>query len=73
MRDWLEGGEIPYVVAATKADKLSGNARARAVRNLAERFADGPLIPPLLVSSQTAMGIKQLWKLVDQALSPPKS
>jgi len=73
MQAWLKAKEIPNIVTATKADKLSGNARARVVRNLAERFASGPLVPPLLVSSQTNMGIKQLWKLAEQALSPPRS
>ncbi len=73
MQAWLKAKEIPNIVAATKADKLSGNARATAARGLAARFANGPLTPPLLVSSQTALGIKQLWKLADQVLSPPKS
>ncbi len=73
MQAWLKAKKIPNIVTATKADKLSGNGRARAARDLTARFADGPLIPPLLVSSQTGMGIKQLWKLADRALSPPKS
>ncbi len=73
MQEWLKAREIPNVVTATKTDKLSGNARARASRDLAKRFAKGPLIPPLLVSSKTTLGIKELWKLADRALSPPKS
>jgi len=73
MQEWLKAREIPNIVTATKADKLSGNARVSAARELAARFADGPMIPPMLVSSQTMLGIKQLWRLVDQALSPPKS
>ena len=73
MQEWLIAKEIPYLVTATKADKLSGNARARVVRELAARFAKGPLVPPMLVSAQTSMGIKELWKLLDRALSPPKS
>jgi GTP-binding protein len=73
MQEWLKAKEIPNVVTATKADKLSGNARARAARDLAVWFANGPLIPPLLVSSQTMMGLRELWKLADRALSPPKS
>ena len=36
MQEWLEAKKIPSVVAATKADKLSGNARARVSRDLAE-------------------------------------
>jgi GTP-binding protein len=73
MQEWLKAREIPNIVVATKADKLSGNARARADRNLATRFPSSPLMPPLLVSSQTSMGIRQLWKLVDRVLNPPKS
>ena len=33
MQEWLKAREISYLVTATKADKLSGNARARAVRD----------------------------------------
>ena len=73
MQEWLIAKEIPNIVTATKADKLSGNGRARAARNLAERFGSGPLMPPLLVSSRTAMGIRELWTAVDRALSPPTS
>ncbi|NIM01702.1 MAG: YihA family ribosome biogenesis GTP-binding protein [Acidobacteria bacterium] len=73
MQEWLKAKEIPNLVAATKADKLSGNARQKAVRVLASRLENGPLIPPLLVSAQTAMGIRELWKELDRALSPPKS
>ena len=73
MQEWLKAREIPNIVVATKADKLSGNGRASAARNLATRFPNSPLMSPILVSSQTSMGIRQLWKLVDQVLSPPKS
>jgi GTP-binding protein len=73
MQEWLKAREIPNIVVATKADKLSGNGRANAARNLATRFPNSPLMSPILVSSQTSMGIRQLWKLVDQVLSPPKS
>ena len=73
MQEWLKAKEIPNIVTATKADKLSGNGRARAVRDLGARFANGPLIPPLLVSSKTGLGIRELWRLADQALSPPRS
>ncbi|NIM01902.1 MAG: YihA family ribosome biogenesis GTP-binding protein [Acidobacteria bacterium] len=73
MQEWLRAKEIPNIVTATKADKLSGNARVRVERDLAERFASGPLMPPLLVSSRTAMGIRRLWTVVERALSPQKS
>ena len=68
MEEWLKAKKIPYAVTATKADKLSGNARAKAQRNLERRFVDGPVVKPLLLSSETGMGIKPLWSLLDQRL-----
>jgi GTP-binding protein len=70
MQEWLIAKEITYLVAATKADKLSANARAKTTRALAASLASGPVVPPILLSSQTALGIKPLWKQLDLALSP---
>jgi len=69
MRDWLEAGGLPYVVAATKADKLSGNERAQAQRALAPVAGPGSVSPqPLLVSASTGLGLAELWRYLDQAL-----
>lgn len=68
MQEWLIAREIPYVVTATKVDKLSGNSRARAVRALAAKFGSGPVVPPILVSSPTGTGLKELWRLLDRSL-----
>ena len=43
MKEWLEGKEIPYLVAATKTDMLSGNGRARAERELLLGFGGARL------------------------------
>lgn len=72
MQEWLKVRKIKYVVTATKADKLSASARARALRNLAQSHENGPLAPPMLVSSRTGLGIRELWKLLEQALNPSK-
>jgi GTP-binding protein len=68
MRDWLEHREIPYVVAATKTDKLSGNGRARAAERLRRDF-EGVPIPPVLVSARTGLGIPEIWRHLDRALA----
>jgi GTP-binding protein len=68
MRDWLEAGEIPYVVAATKADKLSGNGRAKAARALRKGLAGAAVVEPLLVSAQSGLGMRELWRHLDEAL-----
>ena len=68
MRDWLEIKEIPYLVTATKSDKLSGNGRARALRDL-KPFGRSDLSAPILVSAETGLGTRELWRHLDQALA----
>lgn len=69
MQEWLKAREIPYLVAATKADTLSGNGRARAERSLAKGFEGAMLSDrPLLVSARTGFGLRDLWNCLDPAL-----
>jgi selenocysteine-specific translation elongation factor len=44
-------------VVATKTDKLSRSARARAVRAI-ERLVNAPVLP---VSAETGEGLDELW------------
>jgi GTP-binding protein len=70
MRDWLEARDIPWVVAAVKADKLSARERARAVRDLEREFgAPGGTGRPVMVSAGDAGGIRELWRHLDAALA----
>jgi len=68
MRDWLEHHEIPYVVTGTKTDKLSGNGRTRATRALRQGFEREDHLP-ILVSSRTGLGIAEVWRRLDRALT----
>jgi GTP-binding protein len=68
MRDWLEMQELPYLLAATKSDKLSGNGKARAAASLAGASGEAAVGPPVLVSAQTGLGIRQVWARLDSAL-----
>jgi len=68
MRDWLEAKRIPYVVAATKADKLSGNGRARAARAVSRTLGGSALGDPVLVSARTGLGARAIWRYLDRAL-----
>ncbi|MBI2223321.1 MAG: GTP-binding protein [Acidobacteria bacterium] len=56
-RDWIATLARPHVVVATKTDKLSRSARARAVREV-ERRMNGPVLP---VSAETGEGLDELW------------
>jgi len=69
MHEWLVGREIPYLVAVTKSDKLSGNGRARAARAWCESLDPKPALRPVLTSAETGLGIGEIWRSIDQALA----
>jgi GTP-binding protein len=70
MRQWLEHNRIRYLVAATKSDKLSGNTRATAKRALERDLAGSELATgPIMTSAETGLGIREIWKHLDGALS----
>jgi GTP-binding protein len=69
MRDWLVTGRIPYLAVATKADKLSGNGRARARKQLMQAFASQDGLDPFLVSAHTGMGMREIWRHIDSAFA----
>jgi len=69
MKQWLDGKDIEYVVAATKSDKLPASGRARQDRALLEQFGASTVCErPLVVSATTGRGIRELWRHVDTAL-----
>lgn len=75
MEEWLRARRMRCLVAATKADKLSGNARDTQLRTLrAWLGADGSKRghDALLVSARTGFGIRDLWKHLDRALAGRK-
>jgi GTP-binding protein len=56
--EFLQHAQRRFVVVGTKADRLSGNGRAQAVKRLRDAFGDDDL---LLVSARTGVGMKELW------------
>lgn len=68
MLGWLNGSGIPYVVVATKCDKLSKTALQQNIDALASHpnVADGtPIIP---FSSENGMGQRELWSIITDTL-----
>ena len=59
--EFLTHAGRPYLIAGTKADRLSGNGRAQALKQLREAFGPDNL---LLVSSKTGAGMKELWSAI---------
>ena len=69
MRDWLEANAIPWIAVATKSDKLSGNGRTSARREIDGALTGACRIcPPILTSVTTGMGLRELWQRLDEAL-----
>lgn len=56
--DYLKEIERPFVVVATKADRLSGNQRTNSTARLKRALAVDDL---LLCSAKTELGLKELW------------
>jgi GTP-binding protein len=56
-RDWIATLGVPHAVVATKMDKLSRSAQARAARAIGQHM-HAPVLP---VSAETGEGLEDLW------------
>ena len=66
---WLQANGRPFVVAASKIDKLTRAERQRAEREFADAF-HVPIVP---VSASTGEGLNELWTEIKQRLSVPSA
>jgi GTP-binding protein len=58
LTEFLRTIQRPYMVVATKADRLSGNGRTKAKQTLSRALSADNL---LLCSAKTGLGMKELW------------
>lgn len=68
MADWLWNYEIPFVVAATKADKISRGKMARQKQIISKTLSLGNPKAVLAYSSKTGQGRKELWSVIEQTI-----
>jgi GTP-binding protein len=61
---WLDHLEIARIIAATKADKLSGNGRAVQMRVISGVFGS---VQVILCSAATGLGCREIWRHVVEA------
>ncbi len=64
MRDWLTAHAKPFVVVASKSDKLKAAERVRALRTVEQQV--GSVLP---FSAKTAEGLPALWSAIREALA----
>ena len=62
LKSWLEVHRRPYMVAATKIDKLkSQREQHQSVKALLKHYPNGDIA---MVSAETGHGVKQLWQVI---------
>lgn len=69
MIDYLSQAELPFLIVATKADKLSKSALERSLAEMKEKYfseLDALILP---FSSETRLGKDALWNEIYRALS----
>ncbi len=62
--EFLTAAGRNFLVVGTKADRLSGNGRAKALSTLRDAFGPERLI---LCSAKTRAGMKELWQAIHEA------
>lgn len=62
---FMHGGDVPYLIALTKTDKLSNNQRQQSVARTKKVLAGlGLDVPVLPTSAETGRGVKDLWQWI---------
>lgn len=72
MINWLIDNELPFVVVATKSDKLSKTACQAALKKLDEEYFAGTGIEVIPFSSVTRDGKDLLWQRISDAVNTEK-
>jgi GTP-binding protein len=63
LKRWLEVHCRPYLVIATKSDKLNQSEQEHGLRAIREECAD-----PLLFSAVTGRGVREIWQAITKTL-----
>jgi GTP-binding protein len=72
VRDLLERAGLPYVVVATKSDKLSRGRLGNEIKKLERVYGASGNIPVIPFSAATNEGRKELWKTIVNHVREPR-
>ena len=64
LKHWLDSLGIHYILVATKTDKVRPSERKKQVREIKEAFFGEKDGAPILFSSRTKTGRKELWQAI---------
>jgi GTP-binding protein len=64
---WLQQHQRPFLMVATKADRLSGNKLRKSLRELEDAHEVEGILP---VSAEKGGGLKELWREIRGAAAP---
>ena len=68
MKEWLSHYDIPILIVATKADKISRGARQKHLQAISHKLNLDPDLKPLVFSAQTGEGTKDLHAAIEEVL-----
>jgi GTP-binding protein len=71
--EWLLGLNVPYVLVATKADKITRGKRAAHIAMIRRGLMLPARIPSLVHSKETGEGREELWSHIRSILEQPKA
>jgi len=61
LREWLEFQGVPYIVVATKIDKLNRSEEMRGMAAIRRKAPGTPLVP---FSALTGRGVREIWQAI---------
>jgi GTP-binding protein len=64
--EFLRSKGRPYLIAATKCDRLSGNQLQQAMHKLGEAFGESPMVA---FSAKTGTGKEEVWRQIRASLT----
>ena len=63
LKNWLEFQNVPYVVVATKFDKLNQKEQHRSLTSISKELSGGELFP---FSAVTGRGVREIWQAISK-------
>lgn len=72
MKDWLSHYELPILLVATKADKVSRNERQKSLAVIRRSLNLNPDQKPIVFSAQTGEGVDEVKAALEEILAPPE-